>query len=52
MVETMGEDARAGSVELVDNARAGSVGPMTTETDYGSCLHGCAINDGTGNQAK
>ena len=52
-IETMEEDARgsgytqAGSIELVDNARAGcQVGPMIVETDYGSYHQGYAINDG------
>ena len=45
-VETMEEDARgsscarAGLVELVDNARAEcQVGPVTAETSYGSYCH-------------
>ena len=45
--------ARAGSVELVNNARAGcQVGPMTTETGYGSCSHGCVIDNGKKDQPK
>ena len=45
--------ARARSVELVDNARAKcQVGPMTVETDYDSCCHGCAIDNGKKDQPR